>query len=338
MALQEELFTSPELYPLKVDFQRRIVTFVRMSRVAYETCLFASFAAARRLSSEAYEIRLDDALLAAASASTRSRRAHYILHTAYCCSTLLARYYELVPSCFVLREPPLLAQMATSRGASFRQWNETLDLSIKLLTRTFSPDQFAVIKTHVPCNALGRQLLDHNDQTTITFLMTPLRSFLFAVLKSEKRCQRVRLWNQSMKDVALRCPGLEDLDPSPLTDAQAAAYWWIITHFLCRELSSGANRSRVSVLDGEQLAVSPKEALPPLLRACGLRLHEDKVKQMIEHPSLQKHSKHPSQPYDASTRQDELATLEGRFGAVVEDTLSWMDARGIECDFPLVSC
>ena len=323
MSILEDLFVSPELYPLKVDFQRRSVTFVRMTRSAYESCLFASFAAARRLGTEVCEVRLDDVLLAAANTPHTVKRTHYILHSAYCCSTLLARYFELAPSCFVLREPPLLAQLATIEPASREEWHETLDLSIKLLTRTFGGDDLVVIKTHVPCNIIGNQLLEQNNQATLTFLMTSMRSFLLGVLKLDTRCQRVRLWNRIVRRAAARCSSLADIDPEQLDNAKAAAYWWMTTRFLQSELRSGAARARVSVMDGEQLAQSPRETLPPVMNSCGLSLDEDTLQHMLEHPFIQQHSKRPARVYDASEHHQEMAELQDRFGREVNGAIEW---------------
>lgn len=333
MALLDELLVSPELYPLKIDFAKRVVNFVRMSRSAYQSCTFASIRGARRFGGQSCDIRLDDVLLAAASASA-IRRTHYILHTAYCCSTLLSRYFDLTQCCFVVREPQLLAQVALAADVSPRRWFEAFDLSVKLLSRTFDPAQFAVIKTHVPCNVLARQLLEHNPQATITFLMTPLRNFVLAVLKSETRCQRVRFWNEGVKGVADRIPGLAELDPSGLTDAQAAAYWWAVTRFLCIELLAGTHRSRISVLNGDRLADDPQAALPSLLRSCAIPQSEDDLERLLAHPSVQLHSKNSSKRYDAASRQRDIASLEDRFGVEASKAVDWIASRGIGWDLP----
>jgi len=337
VGILDELFITPELYPLKIDFSKRLVTFVRMSRNAYRSCLFASFRGVQRFGADACEIRLDDVLLAAASAGPTVKRAHYILHTAYCCSTLMSRYFELVPSCFVLREPPLLAQVAVSTNLSPHRWLEAFDLSVKLLSRTFDPNQFTVIKTHVPCNVLGSRLLEHNDQASITFLMTPLKSFVLAVLKSDMRRKRVRIWNRGIREIAAKCPALADLESNQLNDAQAAVYWWMATRFLCEDLLRGPFQPRVSLINGEQLSDFPRETMPSLLSACGISLTEDELRQVLAHPSVHAHSKDPSRLYDAAVRRQEAADLEDQFGDEAMRAVDWITFRGMECDLPRLS-
>ncbi len=333
MGILEELFISPELYPLKIDFRSRVVVFVRMTRRAYDAVLFASFRGASRFGGEAYEIRLDDVLLACRNAATL-KRTHYILHTAYCCSTLLARYFELLPSCFVLSEPPLLAQVATTTELPGNRWQEVLDLAVRLLTRTFAPNDIPVIKTHVPCNVIGGQLLVHNPEASVTFLFTPLRSFLLAVLKSPTRQQRIRIWNRQLAPVAPICPELADVALDQLSPSQSAAYWWLLTRSLCQQLSSGPFANRVSVVNGEELAASPESILRHLISSSGVSVDESQLREILMHPSLRTHSKHPSQEFDAESLREELTTLEDRFGQEADQAIDWVSSKGLDCAFP----
>lgn len=332
MSILEELFISPELYPLKIDFQRQSVSFVRMSRRAYQSALFASFRGAARFGGDAYEIRLDDVLLAARSVS-ELRRTHYILHTAYCCSTLLARCFELLPLCFVLKEPPLLAQVATTTGLSQARWNEVFDLSVRLLTRTFGPNDIAVIKTHVPCNIIGPELLEHNPRASITFLMTPLRSFVLAVLKSQARQERIRTWNQQLTPLA-PFPELAEVAVNELSPAQSAVYWWHLSRLLYQHISSGPHGQRVSLLNGEELADGPERFIDQLINSCGLTVDRDQLSKIQADPSLRAHSKHPAREFDASDLHKEMAALDEVHGQDVDKAMNWALLRGLDCTFP----
>jgi hypothetical protein len=329
----QELFVSPELYPLRIDFASRFVTFVRMTRHAYEACLFASFRGARRFGGELSEVRLDDVLLASERAHPL-KRTTYILHTAYCCSTLLAHYFELFPSSFVLQEPPLLAQIANTTHLSAVEWNEALDVSIRLLTRTFDPGDLPVIKTHVPCNMIGHQLLEHNPLSSVVYLFTPLRSFLLDVLKSEKRRQRIRIWSKEASREVSRCPHLADIAADQLDDARVAAYWWLATRFLCEELCSTSYGRRVIVVDGEELAKAPERVVPLLLKWYGLSPSEEQLQQILMDPSVHTHSKHRGKPFDISDLQAERNSLETDYGAEADGAMNWMAARGLNPSLP----
>src|SRR5439155_14737034 len=98
-----DVLTSPDFLPLRIDPNRRVMTFVRMSLDAYRDSVFLD-GRTRRVTSDAYELRLDDLLFADANRSIDSATAHYVLHNTFFLSTLLARYFELLPSWFVLKE------------------------------------------------------------------------------------------------------------------------------------------------------------------------------------------------------------------------------------------
>jgi hypothetical protein len=322
------LLHSPEWYPLAMDFERQVVTFIRLSREAYQDYVFLAPPFVRNREMDFYEVRLDDVLLAAASTPPAHPPVHYILHTAYCCSTLLARYFELVPGSIVLKEPSLLAQIAEAEG-KIPGWQDSFELAARLLTRTYTRNETAVIKTHVPCNTLAQKLLEQNENATISFLMPPLRSFLLAVLKSQDRRYRVRSWSLHLARVAAKPPHLSAIDPGQLSEGATVAYWWLMNRFLCEQLTSQAYSSRVLALDSDRVANSPKETLRDLATLCRLNLGEEALELAVNHPTIRQHSKDFSRPYDAAVRQHEVTELEKCWGAEADAAIEWISSLGM---------
>jgi hypothetical protein len=329
MGVPQDLFTSPELCPLQIDVGTESLMLARFSRQAYRDCISLGMNGARLYASAIYQMRVDDVLLAASGAPPISKPTHYILHAAYCCSTLLARYLELIPSCFVLKEPQLLAQLALAYKPSLPRWNELFDLGVRLLSRTYEPEEVAIIKMHVPCNVLGERLLQHNPRSTITFLATPLRHFVLAVLKSNVRRRRVRYWLRHMAQYAQPGIDLVNINPADLTDAEVAVCFWILNRAFCEQLSTGPYRSRVLVLDGECVAEFPREVLPNVTNLLGLSIGQDQLRWLVEHPSFQRHAKQPSRPYDAASRRREIGVLENRWGVEVGASIAWAASHGM---------
>ena len=300
--------------------------FVRLTEEAYRDHPFGDINTGRRVGTRYYEIRLDDVFLAAAGAPAISRPVHYILHTAYCCSTLLAHYFELVPACFVLNEPQVLAQLAIASAQSISGWKESLDVCLRLLTRTFNAEQMPIIKMHVPCNVLGGMLLDCNERATVTYLTMPLNHFLLAVLKSEMRRGRVRYWTTKTASV---CPRLADINLHELGDSEVAVCFWLLNRYLCDRLVSSSNMSRVVVADGEKVAESPSALLPAILEKCGLNLDDEQMSWLLDHPSLQWHAKDRLRPFNPDMRRREMAVLQGRFGREVDAATEWASSKGL---------
>jgi hypothetical protein len=322
------LLTSPEYYPIVLDVERRVLKFVRMARENYHDSVFLDLRT-RHTEAAAYEIRLEDLLLASNSTPSAGRPVHYVLNTAYCCSTLLARYFELLPSCLVLKEPRLLAQMTVMENRAAIPWDATLNLCLRLLSRTYDPGQQVIIKAVDSCSMLGHELLARNSQSTVTFLMTPLRHFLLSVLKSGERRDwahaRLRHAFKSAREIP---PLLAIGDFERLSVAEAAACLWLIHRYLCGQLCSGPHGDRVRVVNGQRLAAEPAQALPGVLALCGLPAQEPDIRRMVTDPSMQKYSKDLSRPYDAGSRSRELAELEGCWSAEADAGEEFVERYG----------
>jgi hypothetical protein len=327
------LFTYPELYPLKIDFERHTVSFLRMSRETYRNSVFLDERA--QYIKANIELNLDDLLLVSESTALPNTRVHYILNTAFCGSTLLTRYFELLPSCFVLKEPRLLSQLAVQNGMSDRAWKECFRLCLRLLSRTYDANQIVVIKPLETCNRLGIQLLEHNFAATATFLTTPIRSFLLAILKSADRRNWIRKRARSVVSDVASSSCLSAVNTDTLDIPQMAAYLWLADSFLRRELLCSSNGHRVLALNGESLMESPKESLCAVARMFGLCLDERQLASMVDHPSTHKYSKDLSRPYDGSSRKLEMKELERCWGAEADAGIEWAMSHAGEL---LVSC
>jgi hypothetical protein len=318
------LFSSPELYPLQINFERRTVRFLRMTAATYRDSLFLDERA--RHVEGGIDIKLDDLLLASESAPALSKPTLYILNTAFCGSTLLARYFELLPSCFVLKEPRLLAQLASERSIPDECWKQCFDLCIRLLTRTYTQGQTIIIKPLESCNILGRRLLDSDSCSSITFLGSPLRHFLLAVLKSSDRRDWICRRAQTVCDEASDCRLLCAIDPGNLSVPHAAAYVWLVDRFLCKQLAA-ENGDRVLPLNAEVLMQAPRQALENTSRLCGLPLSFEQIEWLVAHPSMRMHSKDASRPYDTTSRDVEVKELERCWGTEADQGVEWASAH-----------
>jgi len=334
-----DVFASPELYPIKIDFLRQVVSFWRMSQASYRRSNFLD-ERAYRSSSEFFEVSLDDLLMCSSQAPASYNRVAYVFHSAYCCSTLLARYLELIPGCFVLKEPRLLTQVAVSRPglsalqvgslveASALKWKRVFDLCIRLLARAYGADEVVIVKANDRCNALGKLLLECNDRSRAIFLSIALRTFLLSVLKTQKRREWLRERLRVGKKDAASFPVLAGIDPRQLGDAEAGAYLWMLNDALCRQLCFKTETSRAMALDGEEIAESPHTALRAVACHFELPLDSRELKYVLTHPSIGRYSKDLSVAYDVNSRRREMIDLEKRFCAEADLGIAWAVNHG----------
>ncbi len=317
------LFRSPEFYPQWMDFENNALHFVHMSRESYRNSVFLDVRI-QHLGDPIRKVNLDDVLHASPGNDAKSPRVHYILNTAFCCSTLLARYFELFPDCFVLKEPSMLTQLANVEPGSVSRWEDAFAVCVKLLSRTYLETERPVIKVHEACNVLGNRLLQ-DPQVTITFLSTPVRRFLLSVLKEEFRREWVRRRVSQMSQRPEFSALFQNLDVAGLSDAQAACCMWLANHLQSQRLS--VSGERVLVLDGDDVADHPLQTLTRIAKGGGFVVSEKQLEAIVSDPSVSRYSKNWSIPFNATSRQQEMEQLDQQWGKEAEVGIHWMEAR-----------
>jgi hypothetical protein len=316
------LFHSPEFYPQWMDFESNDLHFLRMSRASYRNSVFLDVRT-QHLGDPVQKVNLDDVLRASAGNGAKSPRVHYVLNTAFCCSTLLARYFELFPDCFVLKEPILLTQLATCETGSVARWEDVFEVCVKLLSRTYLEGERPVIKAHEACNVLGNRLLQ-DPETTITFLTTPVRRFVLSVLKAESRREWARHRVNKMSRRHEVAEVFQDLNIAGLSDAQAACCMWLANHLQGQKLCS---TERVLVVNGDDVADRPLPTIARIAKSGGFAVSEEQLEAIVSHPSVARYSKDPSIAYNATSRQREMEQLDQQWGEEATVAIHWMQDR-----------
>jgi hypothetical protein len=327
-----ELLSAPNYYPVKMDFDNGLLSFVPMSRATYKS---SSFLDGRTQSAgpDRYEIPAAELLLAAGNPPAANNRVHYIFHAAFCCSTLLARYLELIPPCFVLKEPLFLTQMAVVRPRAIvahnegalepAEWTPLLDLCARLLGRGFVPEDVVAIKVNDICNSLGEMLLARDSATKAVFVTIGLREFLLVLLKGPERRQWLRgRLVKARKDAAI-IPELTAFDPTQMSDAEGGAFLWALNEALRSRLCA-MFPSRVLTVPGEQIADSPTTAVRAVADHFGLPVSQGLPKNVFSDATVARHAKDPSRSYDARSRRKELKALHKQIGAEADQGVNWV--------------
>jgi hypothetical protein len=331
MKSPQELLSSPSFYPLKMDFDNGLLSFVPMSRATYQSSSFLD-GRTQAAGSERYDIPAADLLASAADLAPSPNRAHYIFHAAFCCSTLLARYLELIPPCFVLKEPLFLTQMAVVRPRAIAdhnegalepaEWAPLFELCARLLARGFAAEDVIAVKVNDICNSLGEMLLARDPAAKGVFVTIGLREFLLVLLKAPERRQWLRgRLVKARKDAAI-IPELAGFDPVQMSDAEGGAFLWALNEALRARLCT-LYQSRILTVQGEQIADAPAEAVRATADHFGLPVRQGLPKNIFSNATAAKHAKDPSRPYDARSRRKELKALQKQIGGEADQGVNW---------------
>lgn len=318
MSMAAQVWASPEWFPISIDPDRRRIQFVLMSPDAYRDSVFLD-ARTQHLGQIRWA-EIEDLVGARAAGSAETSRVHYIFHTAYCCSTLLARYLEAQASLLVLKEPGVLSQVAIPAGESGPQ---TAALSLGLLSRAWRTDVGVIVKASDWATGIAGAALAANPAATATFQTVPLRAFILGVLKSSER----RRWAHARSRLA----GRQVAVPTPGTDGQAAALIWLVNCALGQRLMA-AFPGRVGFLNGEELAARPELSLRRVLAGSCLQWTEADVSFAVRSAARYTYSKDPRGEFHSGARLRELSRLDDTYGSEADAAIEW--AENIEATLP----
>jgi hypothetical protein len=265
--LSQPLRLDPEWLAHRYDPQHDAVHFIRADRAVRREVPFLTD---EHLPSaqEPLVIRREDALAAAPAPSP----IHFVFHSAYCCSTLLANACDREGAASSLKEPTILNDIVgwRHRGAEPARVGEVLDHMLRLLARPFAAGESSVVKPSNLINALAPAMLAMRPEAGALLLHAPLGVYLGSIAG---KGLWGRLWVRDLLMKQLK-DGLIDLGFQPedhllQTDLQVAAVGWLAQQRLFARLA-GQYPGRDRTLDSETLLARPHEALAAIDRLFGL--------------------------------------------------------------------
>jgi hypothetical protein len=239
---------------------------------------------------EAVVIRREEALAAMPAPAP----IHFIFHSAYCCSTMLARAMDLPGHAMGLKEPVILNDLVgwRHRGAEGRQVAMVLDHSLRLLARPYAPGECVIVKPSNLVNPMIPALLAMRPQARALLLFAPLDEFLASIAR---KGMWGRLWVRDL--LAKFLPeGIIDLglagdDYLRLTDLQAAAVGWLAQHALFAKVAAQFGAERIATLDSRRLTADPQPVFAAVAAHFGLGLSPQELQAVVNGPAFTSDSK-----------------------------------------------
>lgn len=262
---------------------------------------------------------------------------HFILHSAFCCSTLLARAFDLPGLAMGLKEPVILNDIVgwRHRGAAGRDVAEALDNGLRLLARPFSPGEATIVKPSNVANGLAPAMMGLRPQARALLLRAPLPVFLKSVAK---KGMWGRLWVRDLMTKQLREGlidlGFEQADYLGLTDLQAAAVGWLAQQALFARMVEQFGE-RVRTLDSETLLDNAEASIERLALFFGLDLDAGRRSEILKGPAFATDSK-TGVAYTRAEREAGYDEAARQHAEEIEKVLVWAEAvainAGVELD------
>lgn len=256
-------------------------------------------------------IRRADALALAPTGSAL----HFIFHSAYCCSTLLANVLDRPGTANSLKEPLILNDIVGWRhrgGASDLVWARLRD-ALTLLARPFEPGEATIVKPSNLVNGLAEAMLQIRPEARGILLYAPLPVYLGSIAA---KGMWGRLWVRDLLVKQLHDGpidfGFTTEDHLRHTDLQVAAIGWLVQHRLFVKLARQWP-TRVRMLDSEVLLARPHDTIRAIVGLFELAADAPTITALAASPAFRRNAKN-NRAFDRSDRlagQQESATLHG---------------------------
>ncbi|HEY9090873.1 hypothetical protein [Parasphingorhabdus sp.] len=307
------------------------IHFVRASREVHQSVTFVSD---EYLPTNLERQIIDRNALAIPSAS--ENKAHFILHSGFCCSTLLARAFDLENISMGLKEPVIL-QDATGYyyGATDKQKARVVvrDL-VSLLVRPFQPAETTIIKPSCVVNGMAELFMHMLPESRSVIIHAPLPVFLGSIARKQITG---RLWAReqfaALHKMRLIDLGYDDDQYFRQTDLQIAAAGWLIQQGIFQKLIQTFGADRVQTINSEALLANPDMAITRMAQLYQLGLNDQQIQQIVDGPAFNSHSKHGTE-FDRKGREEERSTGESPHADEIGKVTFWAEkvaeAAGID--------
>lgn len=325
------LVREPRYYLSGVDLDRGECIFQQVDRDTYKRSTFLDHRI-RAATDATQRVPLDVMLGLTQSLNGQGSRTHYIWHSAFCCSTLLAKSLDFDERCCVLREPSALMQLAnykrTGHGwlVNEERWRELVDAVLAVLGKSWQPGEEVVIKPTNAANNIAVDVIRNPRTGAMLLLYSSLERFLVSILrKGEAGRAYVRtLFSIIMSD----SPRVQSITPRrliQLTDLQMAALAWYLQLDNFVQLMRDCPAARIRTLDSDVLLAEPLATLKKLCAFFGIAVSDAALEEVVTGPVFTKYSKDEAQDYDAAVRDAEFEQSLREHRRTIEGIVAWSE-------------
>jgi len=327
----QALARGPELFLRDIDPGRNAAILSPMSEDSYRRSSFLGSRLTR--DGERDFVVPVDALIQILSETGRPEgHINYIFHVGHCGSTLLSRLLGELDEFHALREPAVLMGLSRSYRAlgesgfdmTRERWQMLYDLAVALLSRTWRPDQTALVKATSHAGNLIPMLMNQTGKEKALFLYTDLETYLVTMLRSHTRNEN-RLYAKEFRIrefMSLAPSRSGDFDDYP--DAHIAAMTWLLHarefDLACADTDTA---SRVLVMSFEEYLADPPKHLGRICQFMDAPIGADVLQDLLYGPAATSHAKLPDSDFDATKRKSELDVARKKSSQEIDAGMTW---------------
>lgn len=254
-------------------------------------------------------------------AQQRRWPSRYIFHTAFCCSTLLARALRFPGYSIDIKEPDVLMQVANLER---NHPGQTAGLLSHIEAALFSSDEPAIVKPTNAANRIAAALMQSGDARAIV-IHSDLESFILAIARKGEAGRSFvrRLYNIFLMDDAFAAQ-LPPRDTFTLTDLQIAGFVWCMQ---CAQLNAAiaACPDRIRTVHSDIFLTHTETTLRAATDFLVLSVPSDVIRSQAQGELFHRDSKFPDQGFDAGLRREDKRNAGDAFSESLAYVKDWLE-------------
>lgn len=250
---------------------------------------------------------------------------NFLFHSAFCCSTLIARCLDVPGRNLSLKEPfALLGLSGYLRNDKTLEDADTwLHLALSLLGRRFLRKEQILIKPSNGANNILMHIHKHAGISNVVLLYGDLDSFLVSVLGSEGKHetylhQLAQLFQKDFGDITS--------DISALSSLQKAVLVWGLQLKFFENITT--QFPKIKTLDANLFLQNPQSTLQKLSRFYGLNLSTANLTGILESPAFTHHAKERGKSYSVMKRAEERQAILDAHASGIKNSHDWAMENG----------
>jgi hypothetical protein len=314
----EEIARSPAWFPLE-RLSPDTLRLLKLDEAAYQRASFLD----QRLLAQGYPQVSCSVQRLTVAASALAPRGNYIFHIGHVGSTLIARLLGARPSCLALREPALLRAIAMASPGPVAS---DLDLALRLFSRTWRPEQRALIKVTSFANELARPILSGGQRElprALVLFAQPLAYLRTILAGPNSRREAQQLAGGRLQRLTQR---IGPSQPAPRTEGEHIAMSWLCEMVTLQQALQDAS-GRVRWIDFDRfLTADPAGSLEQIGRTLQQPMTYAEAAALVSGHLMRQYSKAPEHAYDAALRRTVLASADHEHGAELRRGMEWLAA------------
>ncbi len=259
---------------------------------------------------------------------------HFIFHTAFCCSTLLARALEHPGVATAVREPFVLVALGQSSTMAVPagRVRRALDVVLALLSRPLVPGERQIIKPSNTGNLIARDALELRPQAKALLLYSTLEDYLASTAGNEA----ARSFATTVFPLFRFLPPQAEIAAQPAGfDLYTPALVWLKQVALFGQLVRRFGADRVRTLNSATFLAHKADTLVRAAQFLELEADESLWRATAAGPLFAQHAKAPGRPFDEyerRARHDEVRTAHAH---EIDAAVRWTEAIAASKSLPL---